>query len=422
MAAPLTPTTFIVQQADGRATLNWDQMISPAATTYLIQRSQDNITYQTIATITGSPLVNYFIDSNAVDPNKSQISISGAGIFVIGQTYVITALGNTTQAQWQAIGLTNKQAQVGATFIASVTGSGTGTGIVQVGVTIGSQYYYQIAAMNGSGTSSYTVPQAIIICLPGQECLGNIRLYAQQRADRVGSQFVTQTEWNRYITESRKELYDILIQKFGDDYYMKTPYCFLTTGVDQLYPLPNGVDQVSVLNAAGDVTPALPFYKLLLTEVALNPNDPNSWVTLRKYMRIQQNLWNFPNVYTFRGVTNLRYRLTGDNLQLVPQTQQGQFVRIWYAPRPKALLLDFDMVDGISGWEQYVVVDAARKALIKEESDVQELVAEKRDLLMRINEAAENRDIGEPETVSDSKMRNLAWSDDSGYGPGGGSY
>jgi hypothetical protein len=351
VAAPATPTNFIVQQADAQVALTWDQMLSPLATSYVIKRSRDGITYTTLTTISGSPLANSYVDSSG---------------------------------------------------------------------TVGLQYFYQVAAANADGTSSYTAAQAAIPCLTGQECLGNLRLYAQQRADRVGSTFVTTAEWNRYITESRKWLYDILIQKFGNDYYMATPYCFLTTGSDQLYALPNGKDQISVLNAVNDTTPAKAFYKLMLVEVALNPGDPNSWVTLRKYMRVQQNLWNFPNVYTSRGITNLRYRLTDNYLQLVPQTQAGQYVRIWYSPRPTALLLDTDIVDGISGWEQIVVVDAARKALVKEESPVQELVAELSAMLLRIEEAAENRDVGEPETVSDAKMRNMAWSDDAGYGPGSG--
>lgn len=415
MAIPLTPTTFIVQQSDQKATLSWNQMLSPAATSYLVQRSLDQITFSTIATLTGTPLYNFFVDDNLVNPFKAQISISGAGSLLIGQNYVVTSLGTTTQAQWQAIGVIGVVA-IGKLFAAITTGSGVGTGQVQVGVSTGSQYFYQVAASNTDGTSAYTAAQGVIICKPGEECLGNLRLYSQQRADRVNSPFVTTTEWNRYITESRKELYDILIQKFGNDYYMATPYCFITTGVDQLYPLPDGVNYVSVL--APDQKPSPAFYKSMLVEVALNPQDPNSWVTLRKYMRIQQNLWNYPNVYTFRGVTNLRYRYTDNSLQLVPQTQQGQYVRIWYAPRPKALLLDFDMVDGVSGWEQYIVVDAARKALQKEESDTSALVNEKMMLLKRIEEAAENRDIGEPETVSDAKMRNLSWSDDSGYGGG----
>ena len=91
-------------------------------------------------------------------------------------------------------------------------------------------------------------------------------------------------------------------------------------------------------------------------------------------------------------------------------------VRIWYAPRPSSLLLDTDIIDGISGWEDFCILDAAIKALKKEESDTSALEMELAGILSRIEEASENRDIGEPETVSDSKMRNLAWSDDSGGG------
>lgn len=276
----------------------------------------------------------------------------------------------------------------------------TATGITNP-VTVGTQYYYKIASTNADGTSGYTSAQTIIPCAIGLECLGNMRLYAQQRADKVSSNFITTSEWNKYITESYKELYDILIQKFGDDYYVAAPYSYTTSGSTQLYPLPADL------------------YKLLGVEVALNPNDPNSWVSLRKFMFVQRNLWNFPNVYTFRGVTNLRYRIMGTNLELVPQTQAGQTVRIWYAPRPNVLIRDIDTIDGVSGWEEYIVVDAAIKAMAKEESGVEVLMAQKAGLLARIESAAENRDVGEPETVSDSKMRNFAWTDDTGFGQGG---
>lgn len=267
-------------------------------------------------------------------------------------------------------------------------------------VVVGTKYYYQIASVNISGTSGYTSAQAIIPCAIGMECLANIRLYAQQRSDMVNNPFIGTAEWNKYITESYKELYDILIQKFGDDYYVATPYSFVTSGSTQLYPLPADL------------------YKLLGVEVALNPNDPNSWVSLRKFNFIQRNLWNYPNVYTFRGVTNLRYRMMGTNMELVPQTQAGQTVRLWYAPRPTVLIQDTAMIDGVSGWEEYIAVDAAIKALAKEESETTILMEQKMALLKRIESAAENRDAGEPNTVSDSKMRNLAWTDDSGYGPG----
>lgn len=52
---------------------------------------------------------------------------------VVGQTaYCITSLGNTTQTQWEAIGLPSTvTAAIGVTFIANATGPGIGTGVVQ---------------------------------------------------------------------------------------------------------------------------------------------------------------------------------------------------------------------------------------------------------------------------------------------------
>lgn len=55
------------------------------------------------------------------------------------QPYVIVSLGTTTAAQWQAIGLPATVAPaVGAAFVATVTGNGVGTGVVEVPATAGS--------------------------------------------------------------------------------------------------------------------------------------------------------------------------------------------------------------------------------------------------------------------------------------------
>lgn len=57
--------------------------------------------------------------------------------------------------------------------------------------------------------------------------------------------------------------------------------------------------------------------------------------------------------------------------------------------------------DGFSGWLDYVVLDAARKALQKGEQDTSDLVAELRGLEARISALAQQRDPGSPATVSD---------------------
>lgn len=338
MSAPNTPTNFNVQSGNGNVFVSWDQMLSPLATSYTVQRSLDGITYSTVATPSGSPLANYFLD-------------------------------NTTTSD--------------------------------------TSYWYQVLASNISGSSAYTTPQQVIPCPIGIMPLGYLRLMSQQRADLVNSQFLSLTEWNFNISQSYKELWDLLAQKYGDDYFVATPYTFTTGNGLQFYPLPAD------------------FYKLLGVEVALNPGDSNSWVSLRKFEFVQRNLWNYPNVYTFYGITNLRYRLNGNNLYIVPLPTGGQTLRIWYVPRPVILMADTDIMDGVSGWEEYVIVDAARKARLKQESPTDELMNEKLGLIQRIESAAENRDVGEPETVSDSRVRNFAWGSDDGYGsPGqnGGGY
>lgn len=272
-------------------------------------------------------------------------------------------------------------------------------------------YYYNITSFDGTSTSQPTATYTAQALKPGQTTVANVILQAQQRCDRVNSNFITQQEWTSYSNESYKELYDLLIQKFGNDYFIATPYTYTTSGtVDSVtqastYPLPND------------------FYKLMGAEVALNPADPNSWVTIRKFEFIQRNLWNFPNVYTFYGVTNLRYRLNGSNLFIVPIPSSGQTLRIWYAPRPNQLLNPTDTLDMVSGWEEYIITDICIKAMAKEESNTDVFMAQKAALKQRIEEAAENRDIGEPETVSDSKRRNFAWGepgDGFGYGSNGG--
>ncbi len=324
MAAPSTPTNLVAQAGDSFVYLSWD--VSVGATSYVIYRSVDNITFTQLAT----PVIYVYTDS-AITPDT--------------------------------------------------------------------QYFYKVSATNGTESAQSGSVTAIPMLI-GQVSLGSIREQVLQRCDRTGSQFVDLKALNQFITGSYKELYDILKQKFGDDYFVANPYTYTTDGISQLYPLPTN------------------FYALLGVEVALNPADPNSWVTLRKFEFVQRNLWNFPNVYTFYGITNLRYRLNGNNLFIVPIASAGQTVRIWYVPRPSVLVKDTDVLDGVSGWEEYVVVDACIKYMIKEESDPQPFMLQKAAMIKRVEEAAENRDIGEPEVVSDSKMRNFAWSDDNG-GMGG---
>lgn len=273
-------------------------------------------------------------------------------------------------------------------------------------VTIGTQYWYQVAATNVSGTSQFTAATPVVPAQTGEMTLGQLRTLSQQKADRVNSNFVTTTEWNVYINQSYFELYDLLITVY-EDYYVAPALMLATDGVTNLYPLPNGT------NYAG----APPFYKLMGLDCGLD-NSGNAWVTLKKFNFIARNRYVYPNISsTFLGVFNLQYRLLGNNIELIPTPSANQILRVWYIPRMVQLLADTDIADGVSGWTEYIAVDAAIKALQKEESDTSALMAEKMALKKRIEDSAMNRDVGQSDTISNTR----SWSDRSGnYGGAGG--
>lgn len=238
---------------------------------------------------------------------------------------------------------------------------------------------------------------------PTEETLLSLRTQAKYKADMVNSQFVTDEEWNDYINKSYYELYDILIAAYGNDYHVAVPYSFTTTGSTMFYDLPED------------------FYKLLGVDLALSPGSQDSYVTIRRFKFSDRNRYATPNFQSFYGVTNLRYRLKGNQLWLTPIPVGGSTIQMWYIPKLTPLTNDTDTVDSVSGWTEYITTDAAIKALNKEESDTTALMMHKQELLKRIEGMAEDRDAGEPEQVGDVQSSDFWWPNGNS-GSGNGSY
>lgn len=272
-------------------------------------------------------------------------------------------------------------------------------------VTSGTQYWYHVASTNTDGTSPYTSSQSAIPTQSGQLSLGQVRLMAQQRADMVNSNFITVPEWNTYINQSYFELYDLLTNVY-ENWFLAPPLQITLTGTQQQYDLPNGANY----NGA----PAL--YRLVGVDCGL-ANSNNAWVSLSRFNFIDRNKFVFPNIgSTFLGVFSLQYAVMGSTIYFIPTPAGNQIVRMWYQPRLTQLLQDTDILDGVSGWTEYVIVDAAIKAMQKEESDVMVLAAQKMLLKQRIEESAINRDEGQPQTISDTRSQSR-WG--RGNGPNG---
>lgn len=233
--------------------------------------------------------------------------------------------------------------------------------------------------------------------------LAELRAAAQQRADMVNSDFVSDEEWTGYINGSYFELYDLLVQKFGDDYFVSTDSSITTDGTNDRFSL------------AG-ISPGI--YKLLGVDLQLAGTAGaanGSYIQLKRFNFAERNVSGTAVGQAALARVNIRYRLAGNTLWLNPLPAAGYPLRLWFVPRLTPLAQDTDQADGVSGWLEYVIVDAARKALLKEESDVSELVREKMALEKRIEEAAENRDAGEPQAVVDAYRAGYE-SDDSDWG------
>jgi len=275
-------------------------------------------------------------------------------------------------------------------------------------VTVGVQYYYQVAGVNINGTSPYSSIVSMVAAPPAEMSLGELRLRCQQTADRVGSSFVSTSEWNAFIRLAMYELYDILMTSYED--YFASNYVFIqTNGTTANYPLPDGATNYLGLNYNGTSgSPAPAFYKLAGVDLNLNTSTITpSRVSLLRFDFIKRNQYVYPNsTSTIYGVYNMRYRLMGNNINIIPTPAGNQTLLLWYSPRLPALLQDTDLTTlGVSGWLRYPIARAAKYALDKEEgTDTSSLDAELLFLKTRIEQAASNRDAGQADTISETRQ------------------
>jgi hypothetical protein len=275
-------------------------------------------------------------------------------------------------------------------------------------VTVGVKYYYQVAGVNVNGTSVYSSIVSMVAAPPSEMSLGELRLRSQQTADRVGSQFVVTSEWNMMIRLSMYELYDLLMTSY-EDYFASSQVFIQTNGQTANYPLPDGATNYLGGNYNGTSgQPAAAFYKLAGIDLNVNSNPITpSRVSLLRFDFIKRNQYVYPNsTSTIYGVDNMRYRIMGNNINIIPTPAGNQTLLVWYSPRLPGLLQDTDLTNiGVSGWLRYVIVRAAKYALDKEEgTDTSSLDAELLFLKTRIEQAASNRDAGQADTISETRQ------------------
>ena len=354
-------------------------------------------------------------------------------ISAIPQRIVITTGNGQNYLSWAqvagATGYTVQRSPSGLLGTFTTVGSPTVNNYLDTTVIPGTQYWYQVGSVSTAGASGFnatgtnSLPLTVVPCLPGQINLGYLRYMSKLHADKLHSQFLTDDEWNFNINQSANRLYDLLVRKYGDKYFFAPPVIFSTTGVS-VYPLPDG----SNYNGA----PAL--FKLSGVDCssgAAAANNGNAWFTLPTFNWIDRNKYNtLQTAGTVSAVYGLAYCQQGNSLYFIPYPTNAQSIQIWYVPILKQMLADTDMMPfSISGWSELVIVDAAIKALVKEESfdQAKVLMNERSELLERIETTAPNKDVGVSNVVSntrssagDPNFGALGSFGSGGFGPGWG--
>lgn len=217
--------------------------------------------------------------------------------------------------------------------------------------------------------------------------LAELKTQARQRADMEDSTFVTDAELVSYINSSIAELHDLLIAAYNEDYYLDEVQFTSTSSIT--YALPDGT------NYSG----ASKFYKLRGLDVKSSAGD--DWATVKRFNFNRRNEQEVGNVLAAYGLPYLNYRVVGSNVRFNRTPDANLTFRLFYYPVSQTLTADSDVFDDINGYAEYVVVDTAIKMLNKEESDVSVLMVQKDALRKRIEAMAKDRDVNEPESVTD---------------------
>lgn len=220
--------------------------------------------------------------------------------------------------------------------------------------------------------------------------LAQIQTRIRQRSNNeyTNGQFVTDAELTGLINVSYKHLYGTLVEH--SMHRSETTYTITATGA-ATYDLPDNL--FSLLNVFRYEN-ARYRYRLSRFSDRMKPGPAD------------------------QGDAS-HYRVRGSALVLWPNPTSGTY-EVEYIPIPEDLSADDDELDGILGWEEWVVLDVSSKVLVKEGSlEEAQLCMQERDALLRkIEDQANLAEFSETRVIEN--VRGGGYRDEGDWWPRGG--
>lgn len=204
----------------------------------------------------------------------------------------------------------------------------------------------------------------------------SLRTRVRSLADQTRSTYISDAEINGWLDLGLSQLHDIMIVHFED--YFENTVTFNTVPAQSDYALPSD------------------FYKLL----ALDMLAGGIRYTVTRYMNRERNRLQNTPVNLGYGAA---YRLVGNVLRLIPTPSSLATLTLAYAPQYIELADDATLVNQVipQGWEEFAVLEASIRCMLKEEDDPSGLMAKKREFQQGIERLTDDRDANEPAHVTD---------------------
>jgi hypothetical protein len=211
----------------------------------------------------------------------------------------------------------------------------------------------------------------------------------RERADQVYASTITTTEIYTYINDAKRYTDDLIVRCYGEDYRATSVTFTATVGAEN--------HSLSVLTSGT-------FYKLL----QLSATGSNGFQDCKPYGWRERNALRASGVVLQPGDV-YRYKITGDNLSLLPIPTAATRMEIVWVPQTVAMSSTTDGYDDGNGWSHLVVLKAAYAIKDKLDEDASALAAEIAAEEARIIASAPNRDAGEPMTVADVQTLDIRY-------------
>lgn len=224
--------------------------------------------------------------------------------------------------------------------------------------------------------------------------LSNLRARVRKKIDAESASTPTASQVDGEINNSIRRLHAKIATLSDDE---ATVGLFLATTPDQSWvELPNDFLVLRGIEWFPGATPEAPVREteggaLRITEDGAVRDLETGLVTLTGDLRFEKlERWQFQSRARWdstsgwgRGGSPIAYRVVGKDsshvrrIELLPKPLGTHAIRIWYVPTATELTSDTSTYDGLSGYDQWVVLDSAVSLGSDEEDDVSTWILER---------------------------------------------